>query len=62
MITPWEAARRDLKAAGAEVVEVDFPIVSHYESDRPGTPLLLTRGLVDRAFLTFEIEDLSAGA
>ncbi|MDI3422662.1 amidase [Streptomyces luteolus] len=62
VITLWEAARRDLEAAGAEVVEVDFPVVSHYESDRPGAPSLLTRGLVSRAYLTFEIEDLSAWA
>lgn len=62
VIALWEAARRDLEAAGAEVVEVDFPVVSHYESDRPGAPSLLTRGLVGRAYLTFEIEDLSAWA
>ncbi|MFC9792899.1 amidase [Streptomyces sp. NPDC127584] len=58
----WEAARRDLEAAGAEVVEVDFPVVSRYESDRPGAPSLFTRGLVSRDYLTFEIEDLSAWA
>ncbi|MFF4261138.1 amidase [Streptomyces virginiae] len=62
VITLWEAARRDLEAAGAEVVEVDFPVVSNYESDRPGAPSLLTRGLVSREYLTFEIEDLSAWA
>ncbi|MER5889458.1 amidase [Streptomyces sp. NPDC001941] len=56
----WEAARRDLEAAGAEVVEVDFPAVTNYESDRPGAPSVLTRGLVPRDFLTVEIEDLSA--
>lgn len=50
------------RPCGAEVVEVDFPVVSHYESDRPGTPSLLTRGLVGREYLTFEIEDLSAWA
>ncbi|MFJ8011419.1 amidase [Streptomyces sp. NPDC096339] len=58
----WEAARRDLQAAGAEVVEVDFPVVTNYESDRPGAPSLLTRGLVSHEYLTFEIEDLSAWA
>ncbi|MFC9325640.1 amidase [Kitasatospora sp. NPDC057015] len=58
----WEAARRDLEAAGAEVVEVDFPVVSNYESDRPDAPSLLTRGLVGRDFLAVEIEDLSAWA
>ncbi|MFF2197478.1 amidase [Streptomyces sp. NPDC058157] len=62
VITLWEAARRDLEAAGAEVVEVDFPVVSNYESDRPGAPSLFTRGLVSREYLTFEIEDLSAWA
>ncbi|MFF3982221.1 amidase [Streptomyces sp. NPDC001828] len=62
VIALWEAARRDLEAAGAEVVEVDFPVVSNYESDRPGAPSLLTRGLVGRDYLTFEIEDLSAWA
>ncbi len=29
---------------------------------RPGAPSLLTRGLVSREYLTFEIEDLSAWA
>ncbi|MDI2128417.1 amidase [Yinghuangia seranimata] len=62
VIALWEAARRDLEAAGAVVVEVDFPVVSNYESDRPGTPSLLTRGLVGRDFLKVEIEDLSAWA
>ncbi|MFE3674205.1 amidase [Streptomyces goshikiensis] len=62
VIALWEAARRDLEAAGAEVVEVDFPVVSNYESDRSGAPSLFTRGLVGREYLTFEIEDLSAWA
>ncbi|MFB7942908.1 amidase [Streptomyces sp. NPDC056049] len=62
VIALWEAARRDLETAGAEVVEVDFPVVSNYESDRPGAPSLLTRGLVSREYLAFEIEDLSAWA
>jgi len=62
VIALWQAARRDLEAAGAEVVEVDFPVVSNYESDRPGAPSLLTRGLVSREFLTREILDLSAWA
>lgn len=62
VIALWEAARRDLEAAGAEVVEVDFPVVSNYESDRPEAPSLHTRGLVGRDFLAVEIEDLSAWA
>ncbi|MFJ8743755.1 amidase [Embleya sp. NPDC127516] len=62
VIALWEAARRDLETAGVEVVEVDFPVVSNYEADRPGAPSLPTRGLVGRDFLTVEIEDLSAWA
>jgi len=58
----WEAARRDLEAAGAEVVEVDFPVVSNYEGDRPGAPTIRSRGLVTEAFLQREIVDLSAWA
>jgi amidase len=58
----WEAARRDLEAAGAEVVLVDFPVVSNYEGDRPGAPTIATRGLVSPDYLHREIMDLSAWA
>jgi amidase len=58
----WNAARRDLEAAGAEVVEVDFPVVSNYEGDRPGAPTIATRGLVPPEYLRREIVDLSAWA
>lgn len=58
----WNAARRDLEAAGAEVVEVDFPVVSNYEGDRPGAPTIATRGLVSPDYLRREIVDLSAWA
>jgi len=62
VIALWEAARRDLEAAGATVVEVDFPAVSNYEGDRPGAPTIATRGLVSTEFLHREIVDLSAWA
>ncbi|MDQ1085412.1 MULTISPECIES: amidase [Microbacterium] len=58
----WEAARADLEAAGATVVETDFPLVSNYEADRPGAPTISTRGLVSPEFLHREIVDLSAWA
>ncbi|UUT34903.1 amidase [Microbacterium elymi] len=58
----WETARRDLEAAGAEVVEVDFPAVTNYEGDRSGAPTIATRGLVSPEFLRSEIVDLSAWA
>lgn len=62
VIALWEAARHDLEAAGATVVEVDFPVVSNYEGDRPGAPTLATRGLVSAEYLHREIVDLSAWA
>lgn len=62
VIELWEAARRDLEAAGAEVVDVDFPVVTNYEGDRPGAPTVKTRGLVSEEFLKYEIVDLSAWA
>lgn len=60
VIALWEAARADLEAAGAEVVEVDFPVVTNYEGDRAGAPTIRTRGLVSPEFLQREIVDLSA--
>ena len=62
VIELWEAARRDLETAGAAVVEVDFPVVSNYEGDRPGAPTIATRGLVSPEYLHHEIVDLSAWA
>lgn len=60
IIALWERARADLEAAGAEVVEVDFPAVSNYEGDRPGAPTIANRGLVSPEYLRREIVDLSA--
>ncbi|MFK3678070.1 amidase [Microbacterium sp. NPDC090218] len=62
VIERWEAARRDLAAAGATVIEVDFPVVSNYEGDRPGAHTIATRGLVSPEYLHREIVDLSAWA
>ncbi|GAB3550829.1 amidase [Arthrobacter tumbae] len=62
VIALWEAARRDLENSGADVVEVDFPVVSNYEGDRPGAPTISTRGLVSPEYLRHEIVDLSAWA
>ncbi|UDY23755.1 amidase [Nocardioides sp. Kera G14] len=62
VIALWEALRADLEAAGAQVVEVDFPVVSNYEGDRAGAPTIRTRGLVSPEFLRSEIWDLSAWA
>lgn len=54
----WEQAAADLKRLGAEVVEVDFPVVSNYERDRPGARTMVERGLVPKEFANREIWDL----
>ncbi|NUS19173.1 MAG: amidase [Mesorhizobium sp.] len=55
----WRQAARDLEALGAEVVEVDFPVVSNYERDRPGALSMVDRGLVPPDFAERELWDLS---
>jgi len=62
IIDLWNAARRALEDAGAQVVVVDFPVVSNYEGDRPGAQKLGTRGLLPAGYLKREILDLSAWA
>jgi len=62
VIALWQAARAALEAAGATIVETDFPLVTNYEGDRPGAPTLLERGLVSADFLQDEQWALSAWA
>ena len=62
VIDLWKQARQALEAAGAEVVETDFPLVSNCEGDRPGAPTVFTRGLVSKEFLHHELWDLTAWA
>jgi amidase len=62
VLEQFDAIRGDLLAAGAEVVDVDFPVVTNYEGDRAGAPTIGTRGLVNPDYLRREIVDLSAWA
>ncbi|MCD7078465.1 amidase, partial [Pseudomonas sp. MAFF 311095] len=62
VIDLWQDARQALEAAGAEVIEVDFPLVSNCEGDRPGAPTVFNRGLVSKEFLHDELWELSAWA
>jgi len=62
VIDLWKQARAALEAAGAEVIEVDFPLVSNCEGDRPGAPTVFNRGIVSKEFLHHELWDLSAWA
>lgn len=58
VIELWRQAAADLQKLGAEVVAVDFPVVSNYERDRPGARSMVDRGLVPRDFASREIWDL----
>ncbi|WP_159500556.1 amidase [Microbacterium sp. 18062] len=58
----WDQAADDLRALGAEVVPVDFPVVSNYEEDRPGTVGLAARGLVPPTWRAIEGGPLTAMA
>src|SRR5690554_2781631 len=60
VIDLWEQARQALEAAGAEVVETGFPLVSNCEGDRPGAPTVFNRGIVSPEFLHDELWELSA--
>ncbi|RRV10247.1 amidase [Pseudomonas sp. v388] len=62
VIDLWQQARQALEAAGAQVIEVDFPLVSNCEGDRPGAPTVFSRGLVSKEFLHDELWGLSAWA
>lgn len=59
VIALWQDARRALESLGAEVVEVDFPVVSNYERDRPGAVSMVDRGLVPVDFAEHELWELS---
>jgi len=58
----WEQARKALEDAGAQVIDVDFPLVSNCEGDRPGAPTVFNRGIVSKEFLHHELWDLTAWA
>ena len=56
MLELWERAAAALRGLGAEVVEVDFPLVSGYDLDRPGARSMVERGLVPAGFAAAEGE------
>ncbi|CAN7420091.1 amidase [Mesorhizobium sp. LjRoot246] len=54
----WQQAAADLRRLGAEVIEVNFPVVSNYERDRPGARSMVERGFVPPDFAERELWDL----
>lgn len=60
VIAQWQKARADLEAAGATVGEVDFPVVTNYESrGRADDRSMVARGLVAPHFADHELYELS---
>ncbi|MEY2694274.1 MAG: hypothetical protein RL142_622 [Actinomycetota bacterium] len=59
MLKLWDAYVANLEAAGAEIVETDFPVVTNYEADRAEAPNVFNRGIVPEEFFDAEIWDLS---
>ncbi|WP_439565571.1 amidase [Microcella sp.] len=60
VIAQWQRARADLEAAGATVIEVDFPVVTNYESrGRADDRSMVARGLVPPHFADHELYELS---
>ena len=62
VIQLWEVARAALNDAGAEIVDVDFSVVSIFEGDRGGAPMVVTRGIVPPEYLHAEKVELAAWA
>ncbi|MDM4763574.1 amidase [Galbitalea sp. SE-J8] len=58
----WDRAADDLRALGAEVIEVDFPVVSNYEESKPDARGLPGRGLVPPVWRALEGSTITAMA
>ena len=60
VVAQWRRAQAVLEAAGAEIVEVDLPVVTNYESrGRADDRSLVARGLVPSSFAEHELYELS---
>lgn len=62
VIELWGQAKRVLTAAGAEVIELDFPAVEKYRTNPSDPEGLTARGLLPAEFIHREVWDLTAWA
>ncbi len=58
----WKQVHDDLVAAGAEIVQTDFPVVENYEGLHPDSRTMVDRGIVPAEFLDRELWELSIWA
>jgi amidase len=59
VIAQWRQARAALEKLGAEVVEVDFPVLTEYERDGVGGEALARNGIVPKNFARAELWTLA---
>jgi amidase len=62
VIALWKRMHDDLAAAGAEVIETDFPAVENYEGLHRESHTMVDRGFVPAEFLHRELGELSIWA
>ena len=62
VIELWNRARTDLEAAGAEIIDVDFPALTNYELDRDDAHDGYARGILPEGFFDAEMWDLTTWA
>ncbi|MGU3432500.1 amidase [Actinomycetes bacterium M1A6_2h] len=62
VMTLWHRMYDDLRSAGAEIVETDFPVVENYEGLHPDSRTMVDRNIVPAEFLARELDELSIWA
>ncbi len=60
IIELWDKAATDLRALGAEVIEIDFPLQNNYEGDRVGTRTMEERGLIPLNWMELEFNYINS--
>lgn len=56
----WEDARKRLEALGAEIIEVDLPMIECYEGDTPGGEQLAALGVLPEGWMDTEFNGILA--
>ncbi|PQZ95770.1 amidase [Arthrobacter sp. MYb227] len=56
----WVAARKRLESLGAQVIEVDLPMIEKYEGDTPGGEQLASLGVLPEGWMDTEFNEILA--
>lgn len=60
IVSLWEDARKRLETLGAEIIEVDLPMIERYEGDTPGGEQLAALGMLPEGWMDTEFNDILA--